>query len=90
MSDERDKQILADLANHPGWGILRRRTIEYRDSYFAKLGRSLYDNPASVDTLSLAGKSGFFRGMFFLLNQPVFEQKAIERAMAQDEGVDNA
>jgi hypothetical protein len=35
-------------------------------------------------------KAGFFRGMFFLLNQPVFEKKALERAMAQSEGVEDA
>lgn len=83
MPDDRDKPILADLAKHPGWPILRAEAIKWRDEYFARLGRTLYDNP-TVTPDDLHYKRGYFHALFFLLNVPTLTMKALERELERE------
>lgn len=83
MADD-DAQLLASLANHPGWTVLRQRTKAARDSYFTSLGRQLYNNPAAVTDADIHYRRGFYRGCFWVLNNPVFTAAKLERA-SQDE-----
>jgi hypothetical protein len=85
-SDDREKSLLADLALHPGWMALRRQLLASREAYYTELGKTLYREPDLLDASDLKSKSAFFRGAIWMLNLPVFEKKAIDRAMAQDEG----
>lgn len=89
MSEDRDKPILADWSRHPGHSLMRERLIRTRDDYFTKLGRTLYDNPTQLTEQDLVAKAAFFRGAFWVLNQPVFDRKAIERAMRDEQGVED-
>jgi hypothetical protein len=68
---------------------MRARLIESRNDYFTQLARSIY-REGTADTADIAAKAAFFRGAFWVLNQPVFERKAIERAIAQTEGAEEA
>lgn len=83
MPDDRDKTILADLAKHPGWPILRQTMLEARDAYFTKLGRALYDNP-SVTPDDLHYKRGYFHAIFFLLNKPTLLAKELEKELERE------
>ena len=86
MSDEREQKILADLALHPGWSILREDMKKVKAAYFVKLGKDLYDNP-TVTPDDLHYKRGYFHGIFFLLNKPTvlaaLIEKELERELAQ-------
>ena len=83
MADDRDKPILADLAKHPGWAILRKDSIKWRDDYFARLGRTMYDNP-TVTPDDLHYKRGFFHAIFFILNNPVLTARSLERELERE------
>jgi hypothetical protein len=83
MSDDREKKILADLALHPGWAILRKDLIEVKNAYFASLGRDLYNNKSVTDD-DLHFKRGYFHGIFALLNGPTIRAKELERELAKE------
>jgi hypothetical protein len=84
VTDDRDKSLLADWANHPGHAVMRKRLIEARETYYRKLGETLYRNPDTLTADDLKGKSAFFRGALWVLNEPVFARKEIERALANE------
>lgn len=86
-SDDRDKAVLADWAKHPGHQIMRRRLLAAREDYYTNLGRTLYAQPDLIGEADLTGKAAFFKGALWILNAPVFEAKALERAM-QSEGAE--
>lgn len=84
MTDDRDKALLADWARHPGHALMRKRFIEAREAYYTELGKTLYRQPDLLDENDLKCKAAFFRGAIWILNEPVFERKALERATAQE------
>jgi hypothetical protein len=83
VADDREKKILADLALHPGWAILRQDMIEAKNAYFTKLGKDLYDNP-TVTPDDLHYKRGYFHAIFFLLNKPTLLAKDLERELERE------
>ena len=85
MSDDRDAPILADWAKHPGHAIMRDRFLKARTDYYTQLGETLYRQPDLLDSNDLKCKSAFFRGALWILNDPVFERKALERAQQREE-----
>jgi hypothetical protein len=67
---------------------MRQRLIDARNDYFTALARNIYRDPDTVSGEDIKAKAAYFRGAFWVLNQPVFERKAIERAIAQTEGAE--
>lgn len=88
MADDRDKPVLADWAKHPGHQIMRDRLLKAREDYYTNLARILYAQPGSLEPTDLTNKAAFFRGALWILNEPAFTAKALERAQAHDEGAD--
>lgn len=86
MADDRDKPVLADWSLHPGHQIMRKRLIEAREDYYTNLAKTLYGAPDTIGEADLRCKAAFFRGAIWILNEPVFTRKALERATALDEG----
>lgn len=86
VSDDRDRPVLADWANHPGHALMRAKYLKIRSDYYTNLGETLYRNPDQIAATDLREKAAFFRGALWILNDPVFERKALDRAMAQTEG----
>lgn len=82
MPDEREKQVLADWAGHPGHQVMRQQLLEARETYYTQLGKTLYAQPDELTAADLRNKSAFFRGALWILNQPVFAAKSIERELA--------
>lgn len=87
MDSDRDKPVLADWAKHPGHQIMRQRLTDTRNAYYARLGETLYRTPDLLAATDLREKAAFFKGALWILNNPVFELKALERAQAH-EGAD--
>lgn len=83
MSDRAPDATIADLAGHPGWELLRQRAVESRDRYMGNLAKTLYDDPSSLDPAAVEYRRGFFRGIFWLLNNPVFEARELERVISE-------
>ena len=81
-----NRELVAELADHPAWPLLRERVKEAREQYFRNLGKSLYAGTA-VTAEDVAYKRGFFRGAFFLLNTPVFDQMMVDQAIDSTEEV---
>lgn len=88
MTDDRDKPVLADWSLHPGHTLMRQKLLQAREDYYVALAKILYAQPDLIADTDLRSKSAFFRGALWILNQPVFERKALERAMT--EGVEDA
>lgn len=65
---------------------MRDKFLKARTDYYASLGETLYRTPELLDTNDLLCKAAFFRGALYILNDPVFTRKALERAQAQTEG----
>lgn len=64
---------------------MRAKVLKLRGDYYTDLGKDLYRDPASVDANKLLADKAFFRGALYILNDPVFTRKALERAQAQGE-----
>jgi hypothetical protein len=77
-------QVLADLANHPGWKELSAIVMEQKASYFQSLGAALYNDPRSVTETDLHFKRGFFKGMVWLLANPVVEVKKLQAELDKE------
>jgi hypothetical protein len=77
-------QVLADLANHPGWKELSAIVMEQKASYFQSLGAALYNDPRSVTETDLHFKRGFFKGMVWLLANPVVEVKKLQQELDKE------
>jgi hypothetical protein len=77
-------QVLADLANHPGWEELSAIVVEQKASYFQGLGAALYNDPRSVAETDLYFKRGFFKGMVWLLANPAFELRQLQAELDKE------
>jgi hypothetical protein len=81
-----DEQFLvADFANHPALVVLRRKAKEHRDQHFQALGRALYSDPSSYREAEMYQARGFYKGVFFVLNQVEWTKEAVQRELAKKE-----
>jgi hypothetical protein len=87
LTDDREKQTLADWSIHPGHQLMRDKFLAARSDYYTQLGETLYKTPDLLDSNDLKCKAAFFRGALWILNDPVFTRKALERKL---EGVEDA
>jgi hypothetical protein len=78
------RQVLADLANHPGWKELSEVVLETKNQYFANLASMLYNKPETVDEVALIRKSEFFKGMIWLLANPAFELRQLQAELDKE------
>lgn len=78
------RQLLADLANHPGWQELGQVVLEQKDAYFRNLAQTLYNDPAGVTPDALHYKRGFFKGMVWLLANPKVELRELRKELDKD------
>jgi hypothetical protein len=79
-------QVLADLANHPGWKELSAIVMEQKAAYFQSLGAALYNDPESVTETDLHFKRGFFKGMIWLLANPALELRELRKELEKESG----
>jgi hypothetical protein len=58
--------------------------MEQKASYFQSLGAALYNDPRSVTETDLHFKRGFFKGMVWLLANPVVEVKKLQAELDKE------
>jgi hypothetical protein len=74
-----DDELIAQLAQHPGWKVLEKRFHDKREAYFTRLGKELHSGNMQVDQRVIDEKRGFwFGGLWFLL-EAKRATKAFER-----------
>lgn len=75
-----DDQLLAQLAQHPGWEVLEKRFLEKRDQYFVNLGRQIQGNRTEpLDQRVIDEKRGFWLGGVWLLKEAKSAKATFER-----------
>lgn len=75
--NEQEQRLLADLARHPAWPLLRQWAIDQKDLYFKNLAQAMFANPDTVTAEDLAYKRGYFKGVFRALNEPTIINKRL-------------
>jgi hypothetical protein len=78
--DEGQQRLLAELSQHPAWPVLRGVCRDKMEREFTRLAKELM-RPHSQPPTDLDYRRGFFAGMKFLLDKPVWESQDIDRAL---------
>ncbi len=77
--------VLADLARHPGWEVLRERANAEQEKQASSLRDFLLLNPAALDPLKLERARGFWAGQRWLLRQASNELSAYMHVAEEEE-----
>lgn len=79
--EEHDRDLLAQLAAHPGWSLWQRYIAEKRQEYYVRLAAVLLHSPKPVDQRSIDYKRGYWDAARHLLDHPtkVLEEIKLER-----------
>ncbi len=88
VSDRRledERQMLADLYQHPGFAVLKERVRKIKQEYFEALAADLYGNPEKIREADLTAKQQYFKGIARILNEPYFEARHVTQDLARKE-----
>ena len=69
---------MAELSQHPAWPVLRGECKAKMEREFTRLARELMKGTVPDD---LDYRRGFFAGMKFLLDRPIWESNDLENAL---------
>ena len=79
--------VLADLARHPGWGILEQRMIKRHAEETSTLANHILWTDQEIDALKIARARGFWAGQRWMLRHAKSELVALKK---QEQGADSA
>jgi len=83
---DHERKLVAQLADQPGWEILRRVALERMHVHFRQLTRAFMSRAIAPDYDQLQWQRGVFAGMKFLLDNPLIEAEKLKRLLEQEEG----
>lgn len=79
-------QLLAQLAQHPGWTELGKTLEERMDKEFHRLAVDFATKDKRPDYEDLQWVRGFLAGMKFLYRTPTLEASALAKQLARERG----
>jgi hypothetical protein len=81
-----DRELLAKLAEHPGYKVLQEYIARKQQEYYLNLATQLAHQVKPLDQRTIDYKRGYWHAATVLLNHPV---KVLETLAAELEGEDD-
>lgn len=84
--NEHERQMIAALADSPGWDALRVAAEVRMQQHFRSLARMFATRGVQPDYAQLQWQRGVFAGMKFILDNPLIQAARLAKLLEDQEG----
>lgn len=84
--ERHDRDLLAKLAEHPGYGVLQAYVAAKQEEYYANLARLLAHGARPLDQRAIDYKRGYWDAARLLLQHPAKMLKDLTSELEGDDG----